>query len=54
MQTQESIITEDWISEMSQQVNNLEGLEFDLGNNKTFTFGLNDEYKSTLKDKNAR
>lgn len=54
MQTQESIITEDWISEMSQQVNNLEGLEFDLGNNKTFTFGLNDEYKSALKDKNAR
>ena len=30
------------------------GLEFDLGGEKTFTFGLDDSYKSQLKQKNAR
>lgn len=30
------------------------GLEFDLGNDRNFTFGLEDGYKSQLKQKNAR
>lgn len=56
-QTQEDtdpIITEEWVSNMSREVDALTGLEFDLGNGKTWTFGLNDQYKSTLKEKNAK
>ena len=36
------------------RVDTLTGLEFDLGQDQTFTFGLEDNYKSQLKDKNAR
>ena len=50
----ESIIDEQWIANMSREVDSLTGLEFDLGSDKTFTFGLEDSYKSQLKDKNAR
>ena len=39
---------------MSQNVDALTGLEFDLGGDKTFTFGLDDAYKSQLKQKNAQ
>ena len=56
-QTQEDtdpIITEEWVNNMSREVDALTGLEFDLGNGKTWTFGLNDQYKSTLKEKNAK
>jgi hypothetical protein len=48
------IITDEWVSNMSREVDALTGLEFDLGNGKTWTFGLNDQYKSTLKEKNAK
>ena len=51
---QESFIDEDWISEMRQESNDLTGLEFDLGNDRTFTFGLDDRYKQDLVNKNAR
>ena len=51
---QQSFIDEDWISEMRQEANDLTGLEFDLGNDKTFTFGLDDRYKQDLVNKNAR
>jgi len=51
---QQSFITDDWISEMSNEVDQLTGLEFNLGNDKSFTFGLDDKYKSELKDKNTR
>ena len=50
----ESIIDEQWIANMNREVDSLTGLEFDLGPEKTFTFGLEDNYKSQLKDKNAR
>ena len=50
----ESIVDEQWIANMSREVDSLTGLEFDLGSDKTFTFGLEDNYKSQLKDKNAR
>ena len=39
---------------MAKEVNDLTGLEFDLGNEKTFEFGLDDNYKSELINKNAR
>jgi len=54
MEDPEPIITADWIAQMSAEVDALEGLEFDLGGEKTFTFGLNDQYKNQLKTKNAR
>ena len=50
----ESFIDDEWISEMRQEANDLTGLEFDLGNDKTFTFGLDDRYKQELVNKNAR
>ena len=50
----ESVIDDEWVAEMSQEVNDLTGLEFDLGNEKTFEFGLDDNYKSELINKNAR
>ena len=51
---QESFINDEWIGKMSSEVDQLTGLEFNLGNEKTFTFGLDDNYKSQLKDKNTR
>ena len=50
----ESFIDADWISKMEQEVDTLTGLEFDLGNDKTFTFSLDGQYKSELKQKNAQ
>jgi len=51
---QESLINDQWISDMSKELNNLVGLEFDLGGGKEFTFSLDDKYKSTLREKNSR
>jgi hypothetical protein len=48
----ESFIDEDWINNMSVEVDSLEGIEFELGKDKSFTFGLEDSYKSQLKSKN--
>ena len=50
----ESIVDEAWVSKMSSEVDQMTGLEFDLGGEKSFTFGLEDSYKSQLKQKNAR
>ena len=50
----EPLIDESWIAEMSNNVDALTGLEFDLGGDKTFTFGLDDAYKGQLKQKNAQ
>lgn len=50
----QSLIDDNWIANMSQEVDALEGLEFDLGENKTFEFGLDDAYKNQLKGKQAR
>ena len=43
-----------WINTMSSEVDALDAMEFELGDDRTFTFGLDDNYKSTLKDKNAQ
>ena len=50
----ESPITEEWVSNMSDTVDAIESLEFSLGGEKSFSFGMTDEYKSTLKDKNSK
>jgi hypothetical protein len=39
---------------MRSDLDALEGIEFNLGNDQSFTFGLNDDYKSELADKNTR
>ena len=48
----EPIINDAWVSEMRSNVNDLEGVEFDLGNGNTFTFGIDDSYKGQLLKKN--
>jgi len=50
----DSIVDDTWVSEMSADLDDMTGLEFDLGNDRSFTFGLEDSYKSQLKQKNAR
>lgn len=50
----ESFVTDDWVNEMANEVNDLTGLQFDLGNDKSFTFTIDDNYKSELIDKNTR
>ena len=39
---------------MEAETQALDGVEFDLGNGKSFTFGLNDRYRSELMEKNTR
>ena len=51
---QDSMIDESWVSNMRAELNAMEGIEFDLGNGNTFTFGMDDNYKSQLAEKNAR
>lgn len=38
---------------MAYNLDAMEGIEFDLGNDKTFTFGMDQEYKKQLAYKNA-
>lgn len=49
----ESPITAEWISQMSAQVDDMEALEFSVGKDDTFSFGLTDSYKSSLKQSQA-
>lgn len=49
----ESPITAEWISQMSEQVDDMEALEFSVGKDDTFSFGLTDSYKSSLKQSQA-
>jgi len=48
----ESFIDENWLSTMSSEVDALEGIEFEVAKDKSFTFGIDDKYKSQLKSKN--
>ena len=50
----ESFIDDNWLNNMSVEVDALEGIEFDLGKDKSFTFGLDDNYKAHLRSKNER
>ena len=50
----ESFINDQWLSDMSKEVDALEGLEFDLGNDKSFTFGLDENYRNQLKENNSK
>ena len=50
----QSPIDDEWVDSMMSDLDALEGIEFDLGNEQSFTFGLNRDYKSELADKNTR
>ena len=49
-----SPIDETWISNMRSELDSMEGIEFNLGNDKTFTFGMDENYKNQLAEKNTR
>tara|TARA_R100001224_G_scaffold71595_1_gene43586 strand:+ start:558 stop:1649 length:1092 start_codon:yes stop_codon:yes gene_type:complete len=50
----ESPFDDQWYSAMQSETENLDGVEFDLGNGRSFTFGLNDRYRGELVEKNSR
>ena len=52
-QGQTSFVDDDWINSMSQEVDALQALEFDVADGKTFQFSLDESYLSELKDKQA-
>lgn len=47
------IVDEQWVANMSQQVDGLTGLEFDLGNDKSFTFGFDESHRNQIKQANS-
>lgn len=49
-----SIVSDEWLSDMRQELNSLEAVEFDLGNGQTFNFGIEDGYRTQLAEKNSR
>lgn len=48
-----SIVDESWVNQMRENLNDFEGIEFDL-NGKKFTYGVDEKYKAQLYDKNTR
>lgn len=50
----QSPITEEWMSKMTHEVNDFDGLIFNLPSGENFTFGIKDDYRKTLISKNAR
>lgn len=50
----ESPITTEWIAGMEESVNGMEALEFNVGKDKTFSFGMTDSYKSSLKQSQSQ
>lgn len=50
----ESPITTEWIAGMEESVNGMEALEFNVGKDQTFSFGMTDSYKSSLKQSQSQ
>lgn len=50
----DSIIDQEWVNNMVRDVNGINGLEFDLGNDRAFTFNITPDYKRELIEKNTR
>ena len=48
----ESPINEEWINTMTQEVNDFDGLVFELPSGDNFTFGIQDNYRKSLIEKN--
>jgi hypothetical protein len=53
-QEETSLIDDNWVSSMQNELAALDGIDFDLGNGNTFTFGMDETYKGQLAEKNAR
>jgi hypothetical protein len=51
---QESLIDDNWVSNMRNELDAMDGIEFDLGNGTNFTFGMDANYKNQLAEKNTR
>tara|TARA_R100000030_G_scaffold59648_4_gene44947 strand:- start:11813 stop:12961 length:1149 start_codon:yes stop_codon:yes gene_type:complete len=52
-QEPESLFDDEWYGQMKQELDSLEGIDFDLGNGNKFTLGLSDNYKNQLAEKNS-
>lgn len=50
----DSIFDDEWIAGLDEDISSMDGIEFDLGNGESFTFGLNDEYKQDLRQANSQ
>ena len=48
------IADESWLQGLAMEVDALTGLEFDLGNGNSFTYGIDDQYKTRLQEVNSR
>ena len=50
----EPLFDQQWINNMAQEFEAVEGLEFDLGDSSNMTFGLNDQYRRSMMERGAR
>ena len=50
----EPLFDQQWINNMAQEFEAVEGLEFDLGDGSNMTFGLNDQYRRSMMERGAR
>jgi len=50
----DSVIDEQWVEAMAKDVTGMQGLEFDLGGDKSFLFNINEDYKRQLIEKNVK
>jgi|DEB0MinimDraft_10_1074344.scaffolds.fasta_scaffold05016_4 hypothetical protein len=50
----QSPITDEWIQSMTAEVNDFDGLIFQLPSGENFTYGIKDEYRKSLISKNSR
>jgi hypothetical protein len=48
------LFDEQWMSSMRQSVDDFQGVEFDIGGDNTFRFGLGNQYKATIAERQAR
>ena len=53
-QDEAPLADESWLQGLDMEVEALTGLEFDLGNGNSFTYGIDDQYKSRLLEVNSR
>ena len=53
-EVQESPFDATWLAEMSKEVDGFSALEFELGPDAVFNFGVPQDYKRDLKEKNAK
>jgi hypothetical protein len=50
----EPLFDQQWINNMANEFSAVEGLEFDLGDGSSMTFGLNDQYRQSMTERGAR